>query len=891
MLLIMSMAWARDWVDVGTINDGGEHDFAHINLSQDLTISGGSAVTTNSTVDAGNYNILVDAGAVGQSPSAFEFEGVYSSNGSQTITADGKGASILEALERTKSSAVIGLGSGAIDSAISAVRLVNGGILLLNGTYSNGFSLTDANHNGYVFAEGTTVVDGAVNTKSASLALVAHMIDSDRPEYQSVRTTFSDALNTGGILISSATSQGNVEATFAGAVTSTDGIELGSGRFTSGKTTWGDTVSAQYLCVDTMGGVMTNRFEGAVTLTGVENISGHGWGNLTGVAFSAHGAGSTVFDGDVTATAGAANANALIVSIGNWDTDVTFNGTTRFSGVVHVGWDGAPIAGVTSGQSKLTLGSGSSLTASSISINNRGKLELKGDASATGIITFNSGGAVDVGLNTLTINGDATFKSGSTYAATLGANKNSLIDVLGTATVEQGANLILKGVDPSQASGQSIFSSSTAISGVFTNALYDIKLSSDSKSLEIGAIKSADKVVENALGSGSLSGNFINAAGVVNQVMAEGGALATIMGDGLQVAAGMAASNPELAKAAFSQMFGEHGVTGAAASQATAQNFSSSIGTHQTQLRDTSQASAPASSSAAFASLRTIRQGYSSFNPNRIWAGGFGAWTRQDNKNNQFGYKYNSGGFILGYDREVGDFIFGVTAAYSNGEIKNNEGFTKTDVDTFNVGMYASYNHRSGLFVDASMGLGYSWNETKTTDIIGGGYKEGKYRNNSFQTGATIGYAFTLPHEFRIIPSVGLQYTHVHQKGWDEKIQSDSQIANWFGKSNNDYLSVPVAVRMNKTFHLGGEASITPELRGAWIYEAKDPQARVRMGYVGSNASTTLYGIDSGRSRGLIGAGVKAKLSRNLDAFVDYNFEFRSGYKNHNVMAGMGLSF
>ncbi len=235
----------------------------------------------------------------------------------------------------------------------------------------------------------------------------------------------------------------------------------------------------------------------------------------------------------------------------------------------------------------------------------------------------------------------------------------------------------------------------------------------------------------------------------------------------------------------------------------------------------------------------------------------------------------------------------GVSSAYSTGEIENNEGFTTTDVETFNMGAYASYNHRSGFFADANAGFGLSWNKTNTTDVIAGGglRKEGKYRNTSFQMGTTVGYAFTLPQEFKIIPSIGLQYTHVRQQGWSEKIRSPSQIANWFGKSNSNYLSMPVQVRVNKTFSLGGEASITPEVRAAWIYEAKDPQARVRMGYVGSNASATLHGIDPGRSRGLLGIGVKAKFNRHVDAFVDYNFEFRSGYSNHNIMAGLGLSF
>ncbi len=65
----------------------------------------------------------------------------------------------------------------------------------------------------------------------------------------------------------------------------------------------------------------------------------------------------------------------------------------------------------------------------------------------------------------------------------------------------------------------------------------------------------------------------------------------------------------------------------------------------------------------------------------------------------------------------------------------------------------------------------------------------------------------------------------------------------------------------------------------------------VRTGYIGSDASATLYGVNPGKNRGLVGAGLKARFSRTVDAFIDYNLEFRSKYQNHNVMAGVGLSF
>ena len=36
---------------------------------------------------------------------------------------------------------------------------------------------------------------------------------------------------------------------------------------------------------------------------------------------------------------------------------------------------------------------------------------------------------------------------------------------------------------------------------------------------------------------------------------------------------------------------------------------------------------------------------------------------------------------------------------------------------------------------------------------------------------------------------------------------------------------------------------------------------------------------------------MKAHFNRRVDAFLEYNFEFRNKYQNHNIMAGVGISF
>ncbi|MCD7897045.1 MAG: autotransporter domain-containing protein, partial [Planctomycetaceae bacterium] len=546
----------------------------------------------------------------------------------------------------------------------------------------------------------------------------------------------------------------------------------------------------------------------------------------------------------------------------------------------------------------VTLKGDSAKITANVDVREFGTLNVDGNGTIDGNVTLGTGSTFAVNLNAdgnATVDGNVTFGAGSTFAINAANN----LTVTGTADISKDAFANIQGVAGSSSIGKEVLTAASIIGdtdadnnvigfGAHASSLY--KVGVDGNSVRITGMNKVEDVLEsnniataNSAASAAMTTSILNDTSVPE-------ALRTKLSDTIQEITTLAGTDARLAEVATMQLFGENVLAAASATQTTAESFSTGINSHQIQLRD--QASAAGSGVSSGDGFASINPRYYRHNDtaNRIWAAGFGAWTKQRDRNGQPGYKYDAGGFILGYDREYGNFVFGISGAYSNGDIKNNDGFTKTDIDTFNVGLYGSYNPAcSGLFVDANVGFGFAWNDVNTNVALGGTEK-GKYRNTSFQAGGNVGYTFNFGDNFRFVPTVGLQYTHIHQEAWQE-IATGNGTANFFEKNNSDFVSIPVAVRLNKTFEFGNGVRITPELRGAFIYEAKKNQPKVQMGYVGANYTTTIYGIDSGRSRGLVGAGVKAKLTRNVDVFVDYNFAFRKKYTSHNIMAGLGLSF
>lgn len=345
---------------------------------------------------------------------------------------------------------------------------------------------------------------------------------------------------------------------------------------------------------------------------------------------------------------------------------------------------------------------------------------------------------------------------------------------------------------------------------------------------------------------------------------------------------------------AYGQLYGEYGVYGNVMAKNAAYKFGKLLdgqlsGLQASNILQDTLGSAGVRSPAAYASYGGgRREGYGpGYSRGRIWGGGFGDWSEQDGKNNIHGYDYDAGGLVLGYDRKFGSLNMGIAAAYTGGSLKVKDLATKFEGDMMNIGVYAGYMSDAGFFANAKLGYGYGWNDYKV-NLIPGGVKRGDYHNQTYSAAAEIGYAFRLPMHINLIPSLGIAYTHLRQGSWREK---GFPVANWFEKQNDNWVGIPLEVKVSKVIPLGPGKYIAPEVRVGWTYEAKEAKSRIRTGYLGSNSSVQMVGVDPGRSRLVVGAGVKARLSGRVDLGVDYTFESRSRYSSHNVAANIGLSF
>ena len=557
---------------------------------------------------------------------------------------------------------------------------------------------------------------------------------------------------------------------------------------------------------------------------------------------------------------------------------LTLSGANTYTGLTEVREGTLALAGAGRIGSALALynqttfdSGGKYLTLNSLEVKNQtgGSANLKAPE-----VVIGPQGTVEVGLNTLNIGGNLYFTGGgdsyaSTYKLAGNSQNTGLISVAGKAHIYEGAKLAYTG-SFANLTGNTILTAASFNDGTyFKNPLLEFQFRDYTDHTDL--VVTGQRNIGDVTTSISPGGNSSH-AGAVIQAMPYSELKNRLL---LNVQDFALADDQAQADKALRQFIGEGSLNAVNAHYDTVSQMASVLDGRIQTLTEGQTAPAAGSGPAE----------------NRLWLKPFGQWNRQDDENGALGYRYHSGGLMLGYDREMAGLTLGLYGSLAKGFLEND--LAETDIQTTGLGLYGLYEFGGGYFADLNFGYGHSDNESNI-DLVFGGRKTSKFSTDSFQTGLNFGRVFQLNQDTTLTPSAGLRYTHVKQNGWQEKIVSDPDnkvVANWFGDSRQNFVEIPLNLKLAATFETVGGAAVTPELRFGGIIAANHPKSELRMGFVGSDESTTISGLAPGRGRLTTGAGVKSQLSETLDISVNYDLEFRKGYQGHSAYAVLGVSF
>ncbi|MDR0362117.1 MAG: autotransporter domain-containing protein, partial [Planctomycetota bacterium] len=269
---------------------------------------------------------------------------------------------------------------------------------------------------------------------------------------------------------------------------------------------------------------------------------------------------------------------------------------------------------------------------------------------------------------------------------------------------------------------------------------------------------------------------------------------------------------------------------------------------------------------------------------NRIWLGGFGVWNDVDARRNDGGYKYDSGGAIVGFDRTVGGALtvggsFAATfGSYKDKQVLSND----SDINTYSFNLYAQYKAANGFFGRIMGGYAYTDDDIDIQYTLAN-REQADYHVNTWSVGGALGYELKLNECFTLTPSVGLYYYDSRSNKFNSSTKTGVRL-------DYDRLETPVDLVASYAVINTGDSKLALNANVGYAYNFNDNAADGRFTYTGLPGSVYVEGRDVGRHTVKAGGGFKYERG-NLDFAVNYDYRHKARSDSHSVFAAVGLKF
>lgn len=290
----------------------------------------------------------------------------------------------------------------------------------------------------------------------------------------------------------------------------------------------------------------------------------------------------------------------------------------------------------------------------------------------------------------------------------------------------------------------------------------------------------------------------------------------------------------------------------------------------------------------------------------RVWAGGIGHWSKYDTSSGGIGgYKYNSGGVMVGMDGSVGAFTMGGAFGYTRGTLKDKLALSSSsDIDSYSLSLYTDYNHESGvntmffggaeLFDNDISRRVAGYRDDNGTIVADYGKENSDYRGYGWYLGTNVSYDFLPTDNLTITPSIGLTYADVRSKAFTRRTVRDSGtiLTDRVSAVKRRSISMPidVAVTYDAMVKQDEKVSILGNVGYAYEFRNKGAEGDLIWGDVNGASPIRFTGRDPGRSAWNLGIGARYQ-RRNVDFDVKYDYTTRKDLTTHRVSATVGFEF
>lgn len=266
----------------------------------------------------------------------------------------------------------------------------------------------------------------------------------------------------------------------------------------------------------------------------------------------------------------------------------------------------------------------------------------------------------------------------------------------------------------------------------------------------------------------------------------------------------------------------------------------------------------------------------------------FGTWADREKDNDIAGYSYDLYGMAVGADTLVNEnLLIGLSLGGSKANVNFSLPGTGTDIDSMFTSVYGSW-FQDDMHVDVTLSYGHNWYDGERRVNFGGIDRTAKSEHEADAWSAAIELGKNLAADDATLlePVVGLGYTAVHERGYQE---SDAGALSLHVNSNiTESLTSKVGIRAAKEF-MKEQTSYVPEVRAFWLHDFSD-RIEQNASFVDGGSFTT-RGRDPERDSLNLGTGLNVYLQKDCRLFASYDWQITSDFEAHSVQTGVQFSF
>ncbi|MDW5441356.1 autotransporter-associated beta strand repeat-containing protein, partial [Polaromonas sp. SM01] len=713
------------------------------------------------------------------------------------------------------------------------------------------------------------------------------------------------------------TGSAGLEKTDVGTLVLTGANTYSGGTTVSGGVLQGDTTSLQGNITNNANVTFDQAAAGtyASVISGSGSLSKQGTGTLILSGANSYSGGTTVSGGVLQGNSSSLQGNIVNNANVSFDQSAagTYAGVMSGTGALNkIGSGTLTLSGINSYSGATSINAGTltvtgAMANSAVSVNSGATLSGNGTVGST---TIAAGGVLSPGnpLGTLSVKGNATFATGSTYRVEANAAGNAdRVNVSGSATINGGKVDVQAGAGTYAVNTiYTVLNAAAGRTGTFAGVTSNLAfltptLGYDANNVFLSLTRNdvTYKAIAATPNQGSTAGALQNAisgaTGDMNTVLT---ALTSLSAEQARAAYDSVSGNSLVglrgAGSSFTAGFGNQmqARMGAMQSSSSADGVANSFSNRPVLLAANDHVSDLMAAGTVSDSPQnfSLAGGAASSNlpskndpANGFWLRGNGGFQRTSSDNNAGASKVRNSGLSAGFDTEVREGLR-AGVALSGGSSDLTSGNSSSGQSRGNaVALYGSYASGPWNFSGStSLALGRNHMDRVVTVGAINRVASSDFGSRTLSAYGEAAYSMAMTGGWTLQPLAGLSLSRSKADGFTETGAGalNLQVAGQTTTSTKSLLGAKAA------FEAG---SVRLEPRAIWAHEFGDLNAPMTAQFQGAvNASPfQVSGVALKRDTLILGFGASGSFAKNIDLFADVQAEHNSRQNNLAVLVGL----